>query len=154
LTGRTPLWADAIKLIAERPLTGHGFQIIYHEFGRTYFPHIDSTWFQPHPHNTYLHIAAQLGLPALGLMVIFALVTLYRAFVVFSAQWSAFGLFASGYLMLYCVVNVSGSWMLEAFQFEWVVFIALATALARRTEPVPRPVRARARATASRPAAS
>jgi exopolysaccharide production protein ExoQ len=74
LTGRTAFWDTAITSISERPFLGTGYQAFWQP-GNTAAERI---WYQFHLatktgltfHNTYLHIAVDLGLVAICLLLI------------------------------------------------------------------------------------
>lgn len=70
-TGRDEIWRYALDRLAERPLSGHGFQafwrtgdVIYSGEGRAF------AQAAPHAHNGYLDIALTTGVPGLVLFVL------------------------------------------------------------------------------------
>lgn len=70
-TGRDQIWRFALQHLAERPITGHGFQafwrtgdVIYSGEGSAFAP------LAPHAHNGYLDIALTTGLPGLLLLLL------------------------------------------------------------------------------------
>ena len=66
-SGRTVIWATALKMIEERPLLGQG----YGNFLQAWYPYRDDTFDQfivDRAHDTYLEHAAELGLPATALL--------------------------------------------------------------------------------------
>jgi putative inorganic carbon (HCO3(-)) transporter len=80
---RTILFEPAIKLYAEKPLTGHGL----FTFGRGYMRHESLPPNQPHSHahNVLLLVAAELGL--VGIFALLA--TIGVMFLVFRRNWRA-----------------------------------------------------------------
>jgi O-antigen ligase len=73
---RLKVYGDTIDMIAARPWLGHGagtFVDIY----PLYHSRAPSTEIWTHAHNSYLQAAAELGLPALGLLLFSMLAVLY-----------------------------------------------------------------------------
>ncbi|MGH7906831.1 MAG: O-antigen ligase family protein, partial [Candidatus Binataceae bacterium] len=67
LTGRTDIWAFAIKSIKERPLLGYGYEVSGAIFKSKYFPLWWGPWnYGPHSslHDGYLGHAVGVGIPA------------------------------------------------------------------------------------------
>ena len=87
LTGRTDLWALALDVIGDYPVTGIG----YHAFWVVGNPLAEAMWakFQIsgrtgfHFHDTYLEIGVELGLTGLLLVLILVLRSMFRAGMVF-----------------------------------------------------------------------
>jgi putative inorganic carbon (hco3(-)) transporter len=80
LAGRARMWTITASMVATRPLSGWGpgrFAAAYPPFQRAHLrAHGDSsvTDLTDHPHNEYLHLAAEAGLPALlAVLVLLAL---------------------------------------------------------------------------------
>ncbi|MFA9430128.1 O-antigen ligase family protein [Egicoccus sp. AB-alg2] len=71
ITERVRLWREAIDLVREAPWTGIG----YGRFGAAGNPAVFD-W-ERYAHNEYLHLAAELGLPVLALVLVL-LTALYR----------------------------------------------------------------------------
>ncbi len=67
---RTRIWSDAMTLISEKPITGHGI----FQFGRAYERVESMPPFQPHSHahNLILHITVEMGLVGLLVTVVSA----------------------------------------------------------------------------------
>jgi len=73
--GRLVAWANGLRMIQDRPLTGVGYRnfvFVYH------FYSIDKTEQRRVAHNSYVQISAESGLPALFIFVSLFLYTLYR----------------------------------------------------------------------------
>ena len=75
---RVEIWKGAIQIIKEHPFTGIGY-------GR--FPQvIQYYWsggFMIDAHNTYLIIAAEMGLPTLFIFLVILLITFYNTFLLY-----------------------------------------------------------------------
>ena len=78
LTGRGPLWHELLRVIAERPLLGHGYAGFWNEDSReVQYLWLLVGWQAPDSHNGYLDVTVQIGLVGLALyMVLWGRVTL------------------------------------------------------------------------------
>lgn len=83
-TNRVQAWNDATHIIADRPLSGFGLGVVWGLGKRTYFPEFRSTRSMSHAHNGYLHLAAEAGLPAVALALIYLIRALVRAIADFA----------------------------------------------------------------------
>lgn len=132
-TGRTHVWDDALGVIAQRPLSGYGFGAVWGRRARSYLPEFETTKTAVHAHNGYLQVASQLGLPALAAAVVVLGHMIVRAISGFARWSSAFALFATSYGFMLVVLNFGEARLFDDL-FEWLVFVAIATALARAAE--------------------
>ena len=71
---RMMMWSDAVKIFLHHPVVGAGTGAYLHEAAQ-----INPANTRPHPHNSYLYIAANFGLLGIGLYVWLLVVTLKRA---------------------------------------------------------------------------
>ncbi len=106
-SGRTEAWDDAIHIIAYRPLSGFGLGVVWGLGRRTYFPQFHSTRSLSHAHNGYLNLAAQAGLPAVALTLVYLIRALVRAIADFSVWRSAFALFSVAYSFMFLIGNLA-----------------------------------------------
>ena len=84
---RTPMWAATAGMIAERPFSGFGtgsFLTVYPEFSKRYPDFRDfetlGVKVKTNPHNVWLQLAAENGLPLMGLFTALYLLTLLKTF--------------------------------------------------------------------------
>ena len=80
LTGRTEVWIFELKSIAERPLSGYGYDVEGEIFHNRYFTNWQAFWDQgPNTslHSGYLAIAVGMGIPALMLWMF----AMFRPFI-------------------------------------------------------------------------
>lgn len=83
LTGRTVLWAWGLEAVKERPITGWGYQAYfesYHAYLHQNLYSQFSNYDVPHFHNSYIQIAADLGLPILILYLALMLLTMLQCY--------------------------------------------------------------------------
>lgn len=148
---RTTTWEDAINIVEYRPISGHGYGVVWGLGRHSFFPEFETTTRVAHAHNGYLQIATQLGLPAMALTSALILHTLVRGVTAYIRWYSAFALFSTIYVTMFAVGNMTEARLFEPGQFDWLLFVTLATALARAnsSEPVP-PAGRRARRSATR----
>jgi O-antigen ligase len=73
-TGRKKVWENGLKMIASRPLTGVGinsFQVAHADYS--------GTKINISPHNSFLQIAAELGIPGFLLFVMIIFTSIFAA---------------------------------------------------------------------------
>jgi exopolysaccharide production protein ExoQ len=132
LTGRTHLWSGALQIIAERPWTGYGFEIVWGFGDETYLPHVAATASSaPDAHNAYLDLATELGLPAAVAALLLMIRTWFAAAGAFERRRSWFALLAIGVLFMFMVINLTESIMFISRDTPWILFVAIAVALER-----------------------
>ncbi len=67
LTGRAPLWRQVLRVIAERPLLGHGYAGFWSDDSpQVQYIWLLAGWRAPDSHNGYLDTVLQLGVAGLG----------------------------------------------------------------------------------------
>lgn len=96
--------ANALALIAERPLTGHGTGSFEAAYGRLVDGRPGREGLKVHdPHNQYLNLAAQHGLPALALFVALLVAAFRRPC---APPWRVLGI---GVLAAWCFTSLFSS---------------------------------------------
>ena len=79
-TSRTEIWADSLKLLAEQPYTGFGYNAVWSAFENRLSQYPDAPGPRyAHAHNAWLDWALQLGFGGLLLYVLFLAGLLVRA---------------------------------------------------------------------------
>jgi O-antigen ligase len=133
LTGRTRLWDGSLKIIAERPWIGYGFDIVWGFGDRTYLPHVAATAAPvSNAHNGFLDVATQIGLPAALTAVLMVVRAWFVAASAFQRERSWFELLAIGFLFTFMVINVSEAILFVARDTPWMLFVAMTVGLERR----------------------
>ncbi|MDP3921344.1 MAG: O-antigen ligase family protein [Candidatus Omnitrophota bacterium] len=91
---RVEVWKGAVKMIAEYPMLGVGYGLFYYR--------ISPYWEQNRPidaHNSYIIIAAEMGIPALLNFLLIVLVTIWMAYSLYARTKDPFSkAVALGYL--------------------------------------------------------
>lgn len=133
LNGRTELWAGALQIIRERPLTGYGYHVVWGRKENTLLPRIRIT---AHPsaqsaHNEFLDTATELGVPAAVLLVVYCVRTLLDAVRFFAYRASSFSLFVIAFLMATATISITEANMLAIHWVFWILFVAIAIMLKR-----------------------
>lgn len=107
-TKRLDIWKGAVEMIKERPLTGFGYGT-FTSFIGDYPPGIPNA----DAHNTYITIAAEMGIPALALFLVILFLAVKNArWLLRHSEDRFFKAFALGYLggvFALLVVNIFGS---------------------------------------------
>jgi O-antigen ligase len=139
-SGRTRLWAQSLQLMAERPLLGWGLGTFNPVYDQSFPPKLrGAVPTRATPHNLYLSVGMERGVPglaALGLLAIGALARLRR--VRAADQAEARGLAVGlGLSLLGLAVYGMFQYMLFLKLMEWLFWLLLA-AVACLPGPAPR----------------
>lgn len=130
LTSRVDIWADALWIIAARPLAGHGFGAVWSGFEATAFPQLATMRWSPHAHNGFLQLATEIGVPASTVASLFYLTTLGAAIRHHARRATPVALLTIGVVVAALVLNLSEAWLFAPYELFWMVFVTLATAMA------------------------
>jgi O-antigen ligase len=131
LTGRTEIWAAALRRIHERPWFGWGYGAIWDskDIWNPYARITREAGFPAHhAHSSWVEMALNLGLTGAVLWGLWCLETWVRALVgLFSgrAAW-----FAAPFLLVYTLTSLTESITLIWNDLRWVMFVAVAVKLA------------------------
>ncbi len=103
LTGRGPLWHEVIRVIAQRPVLGHGYAGFWNDESReVQYLWLKAGWRAPDSHDGYLDVLVELG--ALGLAA-YAFMWARVAFAACAAMWA--GTLREGrWVALFMLINV------------------------------------------------
>ena len=102
LTGRGPLWHEVVRVIAERPLFGHGYAGFWNEDSRqVQYLWLLVGWQAPDSHNGYLDVTVQIGLVGLALYMLLWGRVASRAL----AAYRLGGVRESRWILLFMLVN-------------------------------------------------
>ncbi|HYL98103.1 MAG TPA: O-antigen ligase family protein, partial [Blastocatellia bacterium] len=72
--GRIPVWKDGLRMVVESPLIGVGIACFPYEQSRLSESHLDKA-----PHNSFLQVAAELGLIGFSLFVVIVISAILTA---------------------------------------------------------------------------
>jgi exopolysaccharide production protein ExoQ len=142
LTMRTKIWTIMGLMIEQRPWLGYGLGGIWNgEFTRF----LNATglaldWNPGYAHNGFLQIASELGIPVAILVTLWVGKVLVDAVRLLHRTDSGFALFAVAFLVSFIVLNIAEVHVIRMRGAIWILFVAVAVALARMlAEPsVPR----------------
>jgi O-antigen ligase len=104
VTGRTPLWHEVLRVIAERPLFGHGYAGFWNDQSReVQYLWLLTGWQPPDSHNGYLDVWIQIGVAGLALYLFLWWRVTRRAI----AAARAGTLRESRWVLLFMLVNIT-----------------------------------------------
>ncbi len=134
LTGRTTIWAAAMRVIHMRPWLGWGYGAVWDNMN-PWGPLariIDEAGFRPrHAHSSWVEMWLGLGIVGLVAWALLFFETLARAF--FAVFTSRAAYVALPFLIVYGLVSLTESVTLIWNDMRWVIFTALAVKLALGT---------------------
>ncbi len=139
LTGRVEIWEQIRILIAERPMTGYGYQAIWRTSQEMTSPYqwiVGSADFTPaNGHSSWLDAQLGLGLPGLVLLVVCVLyawcLVLWRM-----RSGGAGSLFSVATLVALTSISFTESTFLNHMDLQWVLIVLIA-GKALAGDPVP-----------------
>jgi len=133
INGRTTLWAGALQIIGERPLTGFGYDAVWGRKEHTLLPHIPITAHRSaiNAHNAVLNTATELGVPAAVLLAAYCLTVLLHALRFHKRHASSFSLFVVAFVVASAAMSITESTMLQVHSVFWILFVASAVMLER-----------------------
>jgi exopolysaccharide production protein ExoQ len=137
-TGRQTIWDFAQYEIGRRPLLGWGYQSFW--LAGPDAPSVLEApgWVKtmPNAHNGYYDTMLEMGYVGYGLLVIFIIATLHAVGRAADRDPARAWLMLS--LALYVITHngLESTWM-RAFDLMWVVFVIVATEVARQWQPFP-----------------
>ena len=134
LTGRTRIWAGALRQIAQRPLLGFGYAAVWDDpsrWGPIHWIMKDAKYRPPHAHNSWIEIRLAMGWTGIAAFAALfvqawgrALAALYRGGAAGRGAW-----LAAPFLAVWTVQSLTESIALGYNDFTWVMLVAIAAAL-------------------------
>lgn len=136
LTGRTEIWADAIKIVQARPLIGFGVEAVWGDNDATRFPNLKTTSQHYHAHNGYLNVANEMGVVVVMVATLCLLRILFIALEMYIQLTSPSALVAVIFLTSFLVYNIVEVGLFQHARLEWILCVAIVVAVTRRVCPV------------------
>ena len=150
LTGRTDIWITLMDYISERPFLGYGYGAFW-DLGSNPGNWVRELleWDAPTAHNGWIEVTLALGIVGLLLLALDFLMTLWRAILTSVNTWT--GVLALAFCAQFFLFSLSESASLQQNSIVWLIYVALASKLARRprglvvikpvrSTPTPRPL--------------
>jgi O-antigen ligase len=133
LNGRTAIWAGALAILRERPLTGYGYAVVWGRAAATLLPHIAITAHRSaaNAHNSIVNVATELGIPAAIVASVYLFGAFSNAVKLFEQEPSPFSSFALVFLVGITVTGVAEAHLLRIHSMFWILFIALTVTVKR-----------------------
>ena len=131
LTGRTQIWAAAMRQVEQRPWEGYGYAAVWDDkTGRGPLAWIvhDAKFTPQHAHNSWLEQWIGIGLFGLAAWGLFYLQTMAVALIAVFRERGA--LLAFPFLVVFTLVSLTESIAVIYNDFRWLLFVALAAKLA------------------------
>jgi O-antigen ligase len=132
LTGRTVIWEAVLRRIAERPITGFGYAVVWTDpsgWGPVAWIAKEAQFMPRHAHNSWLEAQIELGVFGSGMLALFALQAGWRVLRGGDGAWLAGPMLAA-----FGIVTLTETVTLNYNDFMWVLIPALAIRLGMRTQ--------------------
>ncbi len=136
LTGRTQIWAAALRRIHERPILGFGYGVVWDDkdlWAPLAWITKEAGFVAHHAHSSWIEQALGLGVVGLALWSLWFLETMLRALGAVFTRRSAY--LAAPYLAAYALTSLTESVTLIWNELIWVMFVTVAVKLALGERP-------------------
>ncbi|MFA7261510.1 MAG: O-antigen ligase [Caulobacter sp.] len=133
LTGRTKIWAAALRQAELRPWTGYGYSAVWDDksgWGPLAWITKEAGFKPSHAHNAWLEQWLGLGYAGLVAWVLFYLQTMGAAVAAVFSRPGAY--LALPFLVIYSLLTLTESVAVTYNDVRWTIFVALAVKLAWR----------------------
>ncbi|HRD29114.1 MAG TPA: O-antigen ligase family protein [Caulobacter sp.] len=133
LTGRTKIWAAALRQAELRPWTGYGYAAVWDDksgWGPLAWITREAGFKPSHAHNAWLEQWLGLGYGGLLAWILFYLQTMAAAIASVFSRPAAY--LALPYLVIYSLLTLTESVAVTYNDLRWSIFVALAVKLAWR----------------------
>lgn len=133
LNGRTQIWDGALTIVRARPLTGYGYAVVWGRANATLLPEVGVTsrpW-AVSAHNSIVHVATELGVPAALVACAYVFGALSAAGRLCERAPSAFSLVALVFLIDITVMGLAEAHLLQIHWIFWILIVALTVAVKR-----------------------
>lgn len=129
LTGRTDIWDSLTRAIKERPLLGYGYGTFWADpLGPSYWTRFSLDWGVPTAHNGWVETWLSTGLVGVLMFSVLYLVT-----IILSLDRLARGGVENYWVLLstilFGILSMSESTILQQNHIDWVIFVATAAKL-------------------------
>ena len=131
LTGRTKIWAAAMRQIEEKPWLGYGYAAVWDDksgWGPFAWISKDAGFQAQHAHNSWLEQWLGMGLLGLAAWGLFYIQTMTLAIISVFRDGGALLVFP--FLVVFSLVSLTESIAVGYNDFRWVLFVAFAAKLA------------------------
>ena len=129
LTGRTDIWDSLIRAASQHMWLGHGYGTFWIDpLGPSYWVRFDLDWGVPTAHNGWMETWLSIGLMGVILFAITYLVTLILALDRL-ARGGVENYWALLSTILFLILSLSESTILQANLLDWVIFVATSAKL-------------------------
>ena len=133
LTGRTKIWAAALRQAELRPWTGYGYSAVWDDktgWGPLAWITKEAGFKPSHAHNAWLEQWLGLGFAGLAAWSLFYLQTMGAAIAAVFSRPAAY--LALPFLVIYSLLTLTESVAVTYNDIRWSIFVALAVKLAWR----------------------
>lgn len=131
LTGRIPLWAGVIEMIAQKPWLGYGYGAFWTGNGPSAIVWLIAGWKAPHAHNGLLDIWLQVGLLGLVPFLISLFRNISKAVAELRHKNKIESLFPITLLTCLIAINIVESGLTSG-NILWALYVFLSTYLSMR----------------------
>jgi exopolysaccharide production protein ExoQ len=137
LTGRTDIWQVMLDKLADRPLTGYGFNAFWRDWDSPVTADVWRTlaWECPYGHNGFMDLLVELGAIALIAFIVSYITALIQGVNLLLSTRNIEGIWHLMFLTFLLIYNISESTLVTTNSIFWILYVSTVFSLAAKSQP-------------------
>jgi exopolysaccharide production protein ExoQ len=128
LTTRADFWPYLQQAVGDRPVLGYGFDAFFqspvaHDYLDEFIVEAGG-WTPYHAHDSYLQTLLDVGYVGLAALVVFLLISFWRAIAYFARERSSVGAWPLAIILFLSIGSYTETYYLNYNSLEWILLIA------------------------------
>ncbi len=139
LTGRTEIWQVMLDKVAERPLTGYGFNAFWRDWDSPLTADVWRilAWECPYGHNGFMDLLVELGIIALIAFIISYITALIQGVNLLRSTRNIEGIWHLMFLTFMLIYNISESTLVTTNSIFWILYVSTVFSLNTKPQMLP-----------------
>lgn len=139
LTGRTEIWQVMLDKLADRPLTGYGFNAFWRDWDSPLTADVWRilAWECPYGHNGFMDLLVELGIIALIAFIVSYITAFIKGVNLLRSTRNIEGIWHLMFLTLMLIYNISESTLVTTNSIFWILYVSTVFSLNTRSEILP-----------------
>ncbi|NJL64251.1 MAG: O-antigen ligase family protein [Methylacidiphilales bacterium] len=139
LTGRTDIWQVMLDKLADRPLTGYGFNAFWRDWDSPLTADVWRilAWECPYGHNGFMDLLVELGIIALIAFIVSYITAFIKGVNLLRSTRNIEGIWHLMFLTLMLIYNISESTLVTTNSIFWILYVSTVFSLNTRSEILP-----------------
>jgi exopolysaccharide production protein ExoQ len=139
LTGRTDIWQVMLDKLADRPLTGYGFNAFWRDWDSPVTADVWRilAWECPYGHNGFMDLLVELGAIAFIALVVSYITASIQGVKLLLSTRNIEGIWHLMFLTFMLIYNISESTLVTTNSIFWILYVSTVFSLAAKSQPSP-----------------